>query len=197
MRIRLNPERSKLIVRLQPLAESGCAGFQGELFRFINPRFSKAVEIVNGRGSLHAAGRWNSKGACRLSYTSLAPETALAEALAHVRYFHLPLGSALPRVLVSLRINIQRSLDLRSGPIRNALKLSQRTICSLDWRAENQRGEEAITQAWGHAFSDAGLEAVIVPSAAAPTGANVLVFPENLLPQSRFEVANEVEWPGR
>ena len=56
---------------------------------------------------------------------------------------------------------------------------------------------EAVTQAWGTAFARAGYEAVIVSSAANPGGANVLVFPENLLPGSWFQVTNEVKWSGK
>jgi len=121
----------------------------------------------------------------------------LSEALAQVAYYHLPVSKALPRVLVALRLKAQRALDLRGGDIRKALILSEDTIKSLDWRAENQRGAEAITQAWGDAFANAGFEAVIVSSAADPEGSNVLVFPENLLSGSSFGVVDEVKWPGK
>ena len=121
----------------------------------------------------------------------------MSEALAQVAYYHLPVSKALPRVLVALRLKAQRALDLRGGDIRKALILSEDTIKSLDWRAENQRGAEAITQAWGDAFANAGFEAVIVSSAADPEGSNVLVFPENLLSGSSFGVVDEVKWPGK
>lgn len=44
----------------------------------------------------------------------------------------------------------------------------------------------------------AGLEALVVPSAAAPTGTNVLVFPANLSAggtSGGFRVDQEVHWP--
>ena len=135
------------------------------------------------------------KGVARLSYTALAPETALAEALANVRYYRLPAAKALPRVLVALRLTAKRVLDLRDGNARKTLGLSMKTITSLDWRAENRNGSEAVTQAWGRAFAAAGFEAVIVPSAADPGGGNMLVFPENLQPGSHFEVDTEIKWP--
>ncbi|WP_395746578.1 RES family NAD+ phosphorylase [Prosthecobacter sp.] len=165
------------------------------LYRFVNPAYSKAADIVNGAGALHASGRWNTRGAARLSYTALTPETALAEAQAHVRYFALPPSKALPRTLVALKFKAGRVLDLRDGKVRRLLRLSEDTIRHLDWRAENQSGRESITQAWGKAFAGAGFEAVIVPSAADSSGANVLVFPENLLPGSQFKVDQEVMHP--
>ena len=104
------------------------------------------------------SGRWNTKGATRLSYTALTPDTALAEAFAHVNYYSLPPNKALPRVLVALKFKGVRILDLRDGKVRKSLVLSKHTIHRLDWRAENQNGREAITQAWGQAFANAGIE---------------------------------------
>ncbi|HEY1052381.1 MAG TPA: RES family NAD+ phosphorylase [Prosthecobacter sp.] len=163
--------------------------------KFCIVSYSKAGDVVNGAGALHASGRWNLRGAMRLSYTAMAPGTALAEALAHVTYYGLPLNKALPRALVALRLKAGRVLDLRDGDVRQALRLSKQTIRHLDWRADNQAGREAVTQAWGKTFSDAGFEAVIVPSAADSSGTNVLVYPENLHSASQFEVDEEIKWP--
>lgn len=194
MTIGPHPDRAKLASRLAAMGRAFDVPFAGELFRFINPKYSKASDIVSGGGSLLASGRWNVRGSIRVSYTSQTPETALAEALAHVRYYNLPTSRALPRVLVALRLEASRALDLRNGAARRALILSDHTIRTLDWRPENRNGAEAVTQAWGFALAGAGFEAVIVPSAAEPHGVNVLVFPENLLAGSLFEVATEVAW---
>jgi len=197
MKIDEHPDRAKLSARLKNIGRDSDFRFEGGLFRFINPLFSRASNIIDGTGALHAAGRWNLTGVARLSYTSTEPHTALAEALAHVRYYQLPISKALPRVLVALRLNAMRVLDLRDGNIRRGLILSESTITRLDWRAQNQNGSEAVTQAWGGAFAKAGFEAVIVPSAADRGGANVLVFTENLQPGSHFKVESEVKWPAR
>ena len=197
MTINPHPDRPKLGARLKRLGRRLDSAFHGELYRFINPTYSKAVDIVDGLGALHADGRWNLIGTMRLSYTAMAPETALAEALAHVRYFRLPISKALPRVLVQLRLKAQHVLDLRDGKVRKALRLSAKTIKKLDWHAENQKGVEAITQAWGQAFAGAGFDAVIVPSAADPGGANILIFPDNFRSGGGMEVVTEVKWPGK
>lgn len=197
MPITPHPDREKFDTRLKAMGKRFDTASNVTLFRFINPSYSKAMDIIDGAGALHADGRWNLKGATLLSYTATVPETALAEALAHVRYFRLPEAKALPRVLVGLRLKAKCVLDLRDGKVRKALRLSEDTIRKLDWRAENQAGREAVTQAWGAAFARAGFEAVIVPSAASAGGANVLVFPKNLLSGSKFEVTEEVKWPGK
>ena len=195
MKTTAHPDSSKLKHRLKTIGHTCDLSCNETLYRFVNPTYSKAADIVSGAGALHSSGRWHTKGAARLSYTALTPETALAEAQAHVRYYALPPSKALPRTLVALKFKARRVLDLRDGKVRRILHLSEDTIRHLDWRAENQSGQESITQAWGKAFADAGFEAVIVPSAADSSGATALVFPENLLPGSQFEVDQEVISP--
>jgi RES domain-containing protein len=146
--------------------------FNALLFRFIDPQFSAAEDIISEEGSHWASGRWNLKGAMRVAYTATEPETALAECLAHARYYNLPLNTALPRVLVI-------SLD---------------EIIATYWRRENRRMREAVTQAWGAAFAAAGVEALITPSAASDAGTNIVVFPENLRHPDEFFVEREVLW---
>ena len=195
MKINFHPDRPKLEARLKALAQGLDSDFKGELFRFINPTYSKSADIISGQGAIYVEGRWNLAGAARLSYTAMATTTALFEVLAHVKYYNLPESKALPRVLVAVKLSATRVLDLRKGEIRKALRLSERTIRKLDWRAENRKGLEALTQAWGWAFANAGFGAVIVPSAADLVGANVLVFPENLLPGNEWRVLTEVQYP--
>jgi RES domain-containing protein len=62
------------------------------VYRFIAPKYSDVDEMFAGKGPLHADGRWLAKGHCLATYTSLLPETALAEALASTRYY----GSSSP-----------------------------------------------------------------------------------------------------
>jgi RES domain-containing protein len=121
----------------------------------------------------------------------------MAESLAHVRYYSLPESKALPRTLVALNVKVRKALDLRAGNLRSALRLAEGTIRHFDWRALNQKGEEALTQAWGQTFAAAGYEVVIVPSAADPKGTNVLVFPGNLTDGSVFSLDKDVEWPAK
>lgn len=196
MKLDSHPEQGKISTRLRRLGRSADTKFEGELFRFIHPEFTKPADIVSGKGALHVDGRWNAAGAQKLSYMAMAPGTALAEALAHVRYYNLPESKALPKVLVAVELRASRILDLRDGKLRRKLQLSEALIRTLDWRRENQKGVEAITQAWGFAFGQVGrYEAVIVPSAADSQGVNVLVLPDNLAAGSHFQVITEVRLP--
>lgn len=194
MKLTPHPDYAKILARLRALGRSRDVALEADVYRFINPRYAKAVDIISGEGALHAAGRWNARGMGRLSYTAMSPETALAEALSTVHYFGLPMAQALPRVLVALRLKVRHVLDLREGKVRSALRLSEQAMRALDWRAENQRGTEALTQAWGQAFAAAHFEAVIVPSAPQAHGVNVLVFPDNLRNDSDYHVLSEVVW---
>ena len=194
--VRPHPERAAFLARAAALGRVWDRPGTFGLFRFINPQYSVAADIVSGEGARYAAGRWNLPGGTvKLAYTAAEPETALAETLAHARYFRLPSFFALPRVLVGLCLRATRVLDLRDGALRRKLFLSSARIIGTDWRKDNRRGREAVTQAWGTAFEAVGFEAVIAPSSALPPGGiNVLVFPGNLLPRSQFVVDQEVRW---
>ena len=53
-----------------------------------------------------------------------------------------------------------------------------------DWKAIQNRGEEALTQALGRACWQAGIEGILVPSAPSPKGVNAVFFPDRLLDTS-------------
>jgi RES domain-containing protein len=192
--MRLHPQRDEFLTRVLDLSQNWATSFDAVLFRFIDPRFSTAAEIISGRGGHWASGRWNLKGAMRVAYTASEPETALAECLAHARYYKLPLSTALPRVLVSLVLSATYVLDLRNVNLRRILRISLDEIIATDWRRENRRLREAVTQALGAAFAAAGVEALIAPSAANKDGTNVVVFPENLRRPDEFFVETEVQF---
>lgn len=128
----LHPNRDEFAERVRALGRKHDVALHADLFRFIDPRFSRAADIVSGAGALQASGRLHVKGQFRISYTSMDPETALAEALATARYYHLPLSSALPRVLVSLRLTAPRVLDLRVAAIGQRLKFSGKGATTTD-----------------------------------------------------------------
>jgi hypothetical protein len=175
----LHPQRDDFLRRVLDLPPDWMTPFSAVLFRFIHPQFSAAEEIISG--------------AMRVAYTAMEPETALAECLAHARYYNLPLSTALPRVLVSLVLGATSVLDLRDTNLRRVLRIALDEITATDWPRENRRSREAVTQAWGAAFAVAGVEALIAPSAANNDGTNVIVFPENLRRPDEFFVETEVQ----
>jgi RES domain-containing protein len=170
------------------LARVPARTWSGLAYRSVSPAYAGAREVLSGEGVRRYGGRWNAAGSFAAVYASLTPETAVAEALAHSRHYGIPDADALPRVLVALDASLASLADLTDGRARRILRLSRRRLRSEPWRHAADAGREALTQAIGRAAFEAGLEALLVPSAANRVGANLVVFPERLRPDSRLAV---------
>lgn len=190
-----HPDRLEILRRLENRVDEWVGDFAQTVFRFVKPRYSSATEMFAGRGPVYANGRWLVQCPKLACYTSLFAETALAEALAANRYYGFPDERSAPLVFVTASAQMKRILDLRKGSTRQRLRLSADTIVATDWRRENLRGREAITQAWGWALQEAGVEGFLCPSAALSGGENLIVFPEHLRPASHLRILREVDWP--
>ena len=163
--------------------------FSGTTYRSCTPRYATETDLLTGEGSkLHGA-RWNPKGIA-VVYAADSPETAMAESLAHYRYFGIPVQSAMPRTVVAIELKLKCVVDLRESSVRQRLHVSKESMVTVDWRKEVKAGLLAITQAIGQASFDAGVEALIVPSAAQSDGFNLLVFPANLKKGSKIQILN-------
>ena len=53
--------------------------WRGTVYRFASIDYASKEDLVTGKGAMYHAGRWNPKGRFPAFYTSLTPETALAE----------------------------------------------------------------------------------------------------------------------
>jgi RES domain-containing protein len=123
-------------------------------------------------------------------------ETALAEAMAHFRYYGFRVSKAMPRLIVSLEAKCQRVLDLTDGAVRRLLAVSERRMVEEPWRDEQKKGREALTQAIGRLAYAANLEGLLVPSSARPAGINLILFPANFdPPRSWLRIINKEELP--
>lgn len=178
------------LTRLLPLAQS----FSGIGYRSSTPRYASEIDLLTGQGSQRHGGRWNPIGIA-VVYLSLSPETAMAETLAHHRYYGISIEAAMPRMFVAVNVKLQRILDLRDGHIRQRLQVSESTILSVDWRKDVQASLAPITQQLGRAAFEVGLEGLVVPSAAGVDGHNLLVFPAHLSLGSTMQVLNASELP--
>ena len=163
--------------------------FSGTTFRSCTPSYASEEDLLTGEGSnLHGA-RWNPKGIA-VVYAADSPETAMAESLAHYRYFGIPVQSAMPRTFVAIALKLQCVVDLMESSVRQRLHVSKDTMVAIDWRKDVKAGLLPITQMIGQAAFDAGVEALIVPSAVQSDAFNVLVFPANLKKGSRIQILN-------
>jgi RES domain-containing protein len=156
------------------------------VFRSASVRYANRDDFLTGAGSKIAGARWNPPESFTTTYTSLSPETATAEALAHQRHFNLPVELALPRVLAAAQVVLQRMFDLTDTKIRKSLRVSRDALLMEDWRAANADGGEALTQAIGRLAWEAEWEGLLVPSAAHSRGVNLIVFPGNLAPPGSY-----------
>lgn len=188
-------EYNEISARLGKRVSDLASEFEGDVFRFVDPKYSSATDQFAGKGSLFSNGRWMAKGDAFTTYTSCEPETALAEALAANRYYGFPDARSTPMILVTAHASFKTTINLCDGKVRQRLRLAAKTILHTDWRNENRLGQESITQAWGRAFLENGVEAILVPSSAWPKGTNVVAFPRNLASDSKLEVIHEIEWP--
>jgi RES domain-containing protein len=162
--------------------------WSGTVFRSVTPRYATSADLLSGQGARKHGDRWNPPGSFAVVYTSLTPETALAETLAQFRHYGIPEAQAMPRVFVAISVSLARMLDLTDGKTRHALGVSRDRMRREPWRRRQAAGREAVTQAVGRAAFEAGLEALLVPSAPDPGGGNLVIFPARLARSSRLEV---------
>jgi len=155
------------------------APWSGVIYRSTSPRHFSRDGVLSGMGSFRRGGRWNPAGV-KAVYGSLTPETAMAETLQHYRYYSIPIPDAMPKVFVAVRVSVQRCLDLGDTATLAALGLGAAELLAEDWRAHNQAGQEALTQAIGRAVAAAGLEALLAASSAEKGGMNLVVYPDAL-----------------
>lgn len=103
----------------------------------------------------------------------------MAETLAQARHYGWSEHDVMPRTFVAISFDLKRVLDLTDGDVRSRLAFSQKRIIETDWRAEMNAGNIPLTQFLGQAAAKIGLEGLLVPSAAAPSGRNIVAFPQN------------------
>jgi len=103
-----HPERPALLTRAEAAAAGFHLPFEGSVFRFIKPGQSSVKAMFTGKGPRYNSGRWLLKGNKLATYTSLLPETALAEALAASRYYGFPESSAAPLKPATLQVFLEK-----------------------------------------------------------------------------------------
>lgn len=191
--MRKHPESDKLRRAMQR-ALRHAKGWRDEAYRTASMRYANRDDLLTGIGARSNGGRWNPPASFATVYLSLAPETATSEYLAQHRYFGLPPSAAMPFVSVGIEASLQAVLDLTDGATRRTLGVSLEKMLDASWREAKAR--ESLTQALGRLAFELELEALIVPSSAAPGEANLVVFPGNLRPPgSWLRIVNRERLP--
>jgi RES domain-containing protein len=185
LRMPTHPESARLAAALRRIP---ARRWSGVAYRSTSPAYAGASDLLSGEGVRRHGGRWTPPGSFRAVYASLAPETAVAEALANFRHYGIPEADAMPRVLLAVELDLQAVVDLTQGAARRILRVSRRRMLAEPWRRAQSLGLESLTQAIGREAFTAGLEALQVPSAADPSGRNLVVFPARLRPGSRLRL---------
>ena len=147
-------------------------------YRSTVPQFATEMDLITGEGARIHGGRWSPPRVAAV-YASDSPEGSMAEALATVRYYSLPVHVFAPRYFVSLSFELERVVDLTDGVTRRRIRFSRRRMVETDWRGEMAAGIVPLTQLVGQAAAESGLDGLLVPSAAKRDGKNVVAFPAN------------------
>jgi RES domain-containing protein len=169
--------------------------WSGDVYRFAIPRWATRAQLLSGDGALRAGGRWHFAGAFRAVYASLSPETALAESLAHYRRFDIAIRTAMPRTISAIVVSLRRIGDLNDGLVRRKLGVSYAHMLQEEWWSRQSLGKEALTQCIGRSAFEAGLEGLLVPSAAMVGGRGLVWFPDNLHAESTLHIVNPDDLP--
>jgi RES domain-containing protein len=169
-------------------------GWSGRIIRATSLRYATRRDLITGEGARVYGGRWNPRGVPAL-YGSLEMATALAEMLA---YFHdqgLPETEALPCAWVGFDIQLDQVLDLRQQDIRRCLRVNRGQLVNEPWRELQAQGQEALTQAIGRLGAQAGLQGLLVASARARRGSNLVVLNPRRLETARIEIVKQEQFP--
>lgn len=146
--------------------------FSGTVYRVCPARYGGSV--VSMRGSVLYGARYNIRGYFGALYTSLSKETARREM---ARYFTVPpIGGF---VEASIGLKLSRVVDLTN---RRLLRKAQ-----VAWE-QLIEAQFTVTQEIGLRAWEAGIEALLAPSAANPAESNLAVLLDNQSPLWRVEL---------
>jgi RES domain-containing protein len=168
----------------------------GVAYRSASVKYANRDDLLTGHGAQHYGARWNPPGSTATIYASVEIETAVAEALAHHRYYEMHIANALPRVLVAIHVELHKVINLVDVKIRRMLGTTRRELLAEDWRAVNNRRQESVTQTIGRLAAMMGCDGLMAPSAAHSGGVNLAIFPDNVAGErGRLRIINATQLP--
>jgi len=159
--------------------------FEGTAYRAMRLEYSSPDDAISGAGAATWGGRWNPPGLATF-YASTTYEVAHKEVATAAKYYGASITNELPRVEAAFDVRLAKTLDLSTRRALRQMRLTQKSLRAVDWRAANDRGHEALTQAIGRLAAALDIEGLIVPSAEVRGGRNLVAFPRLLTPGSRI-----------
>jgi RES domain-containing protein len=163
------------MIRCVPLAIT----WSGDLFRATGQDYANQRDVLTGEGGRKAGGRYNARGSFRALYNAIDMETAMSESLAYSRQQGIPDANVLPLTFVCVRASYLKVLNFTDGKVRQTLGISKERLLQ-PWRAEQEAGREALTQAMGRLARASGFQAILYDSAQVRGGRNLVVFPDRV-----------------
>ncbi len=117
---------------------------------------------------------------------------AVAESRANAEYAGIPYPFRTPRLLVAIDLDLARTINLTNPGTLDRMTFLLEEASREDWRKEQDRGQESVTQAFGRACFDQSVNGLLVPSARVAGSVNVVYLPGNRV-STREAVVCEAE----
>jgi RES domain-containing protein len=169
--------------------------WKGDVLRSAPPRWVSRPYRFTGTGALLAGGRWNVLKLIPAVYLSTSVETLNAEAESWARRHGFKVADLKPQTRITVHVEMQAVLDLTLPKTRTQLRLTAADLKSCDWKAEQNAGREALTQAIGRAAFESMSEGIVAPSSRHPGGINVILFSAHRRDGSVVRTGNEADIP--
>lgn len=169
--------------------------WQGAIYRFAEVEYANRADLLTGAGSRRNGGRWNPPGRFNCVYGALEPVTAQEESFATCDKFGIPRSKSTPKVQVAVTLDLQHVLDITPNDVLRILGVTRRELAAVDWEADQDAGNEALTQAIGRLAFHESLEALIVPSSRVVGGKNLVLFPGRRVAGSSWKISGAKQLP--
>src|SRR2546427_558028 len=118
--------------------------FTGTVYRAMRLKYASPEEAISGAGAATWGGRWNPPGLATF-YASTTYEVAHAEVVIAAKYYGASITNELPRVEAAFDVRLTRTFDLSSRRVLRQMRLTQKSLRAVDWRAANGGGHEPLT----------------------------------------------------
>ena len=161
--------------------------WQGDAFRVAEGRYANEHDLLSGSGAANAGQRWNPP-TCLTIYTCLDDSLAELEWRAQRRKAGILGGPHLPRTQVTIRVVLNRVLDLRNPHVVASLPFPLDLFISESHHQQVDGHPEILAQAFGRLAVAAGIQAIIVPAAPDPTRYNLVIYGANLDSSSILDI---------